>query len=456
MDTISTSKFSWYDHSTAFRVLHILQTVGNELTTTLPDNHFIQTAFNHIGLNIKFMVDPKNYLAHNHSLMMDRTLLYLANILVNTPELSNNLRQIASKRALGNFDKLIDNSGMAKEHSMTYHIFNHNLYKSIFKLLGNYNTPTDKLLKFLKMNDVLLQLVKPDLTFPLWGDSQVEILNPKLITDFEEDHRLTEVYNSYNLSSIVNFENNIATLRTQTNDKSYLALFANYYSKVHKHHDDLSVIFQTFGTDIFTDQGYYGYEAEYRPKLTSVFGHNTVAVNNEDYSIGRSDQYSRISSYLKKNDYEMVEASHNMYDSLKITRKIYFVKPNLIVVNDNLEGMKNIESLSQIYNLGEGATKIKIDNNTISFSMPNNIHVTMLTVDPEDEFINKKFFRSPKPYQIKDTEQIVLNSKNLKLARILILLNSESYLMPISKPKITNNILSYFKDGQEKQINLNY
>jgi len=282
-DAISTSKFSWYDHSCAFRVLHILQTIGNELTSEEPDLNFIQSAFNHISLNIKFMVNPKNYRTHNHSLMMDRTLLYIANIFASKPDLSNHIRSLASNRALGNFDKIIDKSGMAKEHSTTYHIFNHNLYKNIFKLIGNNETATDKLLKYLKMNDVLLQLVKPDLTFPLWGDSQIEILNPKIIADFGDDARLSATYENYDLKSNVNFENNIATLRTNTKDKSYLALFANYNSVVHKHHDDLSIVFQTFGTDIFTDQGYYGYDKKYRPQLTSVFAHNTVAINNEDY-----------------------------------------------------------------------------------------------------------------------------------------------------------------------------
>jgi hypothetical protein len=105
-DTISTSKFSWYDHSCAFRVLHILQTIGNELTTKQPDMNFIQSAFDHISFNIKFMVDPKNYRTHNHSLMMDRTLLYIANILESIPDLSNHIRSLASNRALDNFDKM--------------------------------------------------------------------------------------------------------------------------------------------------------------------------------------------------------------------------------------------------------------------------------------------------------------------------------------------------------------
>src|SRR5690606_3203940 len=73
-----TSKFTWYDHAMAFRTLHILQTIAIELELAKPDINFITAAFEHISLNVENMLDSKNYSAHNHALMMDRTLLYLA------------------------------------------------------------------------------------------------------------------------------------------------------------------------------------------------------------------------------------------------------------------------------------------------------------------------------------------------------------------------------------------
>lgn len=298
------------------------------------------------------MVNPKNYSVHNHSLMMDRSLLYASKALKSNTDLSEDLKKIASTRSLNSFNKIIDESGLAKEHSTTYHIFNHNLYKNIFKLIGQTSTPTDRLLKYLKMNDVLIQLVKPDLTFPLWGDSQIEVLNTKLVNDFNNDERLKSLLINFNLGSIVNFENNIATLRTKTPDKSHLTLFANYSSKVHKHHDDLSFIFQTANTDIFTDQGYYGYEKKYRPKLISALGHNTLVVDNKDYVLSRKDQYSKLNSYISKDNYEMVEASHNMYDSLIVNRKLFFVKPNLLVLKDRIKGSKKTTNIQQIFNIG--------------------------------------------------------------------------------------------------------
>lgn len=304
------------------------------------------------------------------------------------------------------------------------------------------------------MNDVLLQLIKPDLTFPLWGDSQIEKLSPKLVSDFENDQRLQSLLSNYNLSSMVSFENNIGTLRTETPDKSHLTLFANYNSKVHKHHDDLSFIFQTFGTDIFTDQGYYGYEEEYRPLLISVYGHNTVAVDNKDYTLGRKGQYSKLTNYVKQSDYEMLEASHNMYDSMTVTKKLFFVKPNLIVIKDRVNGLKKAQTLQQTFNIAKGVSDIKIKKNEVLFSMPNNLSVLMVTSNNSTAFKEKDFYRSLAPFKIKDSKQIILKS-NDQIITTLILISSKKYNSPITKPTVKESTLLYIKDDLQHRIDLN-
>ncbi len=329
-----TSEYTWYDHAIAFRTLHMLQTVASELQNDDPDPKFVQKVFNHISLNVTFMMKSKNYRAHNHSLMMDRSLLYLAKITKADPAFYKKIYYPTVARTLENIDKVIDPTGLAREHSITYHIFNHNLDKSILELVEKADMNPAFQLKILRKNDVLLQLVKPDLSFPLWGDSQIEVLNKKLADDFGNDQRVLDVLAGQKLTSMVNFDNNIATLRTQENDNSYVALFANYYSRVHKHHDDLSFIFQTLGTDILTDQGYYGYEDKYRPFLTSVFGHNTIAINDTNYTNGKKGQYSKLTGYWKEDSVEIISAEHTMYDSITVKRKLYFIKPNVIVLQD--------------------------------------------------------------------------------------------------------------------------
>lgn len=448
-----TSDYTWYDHSTAFRTLHILQTIADELELESPDTDFIKRAFDHISLNVIFMTDPSHYSVHNHAIMMDRTLLYLAKITGSNPDVSNSLRDIAATRSLDNFNKIIDPTGLAREHSTTYHIFNYNLYKSIFGLIGKEDIDPSMMVKYYRMNDILLQLVKPDLTFPLWGDSQIEMVNQELIEKFGNDKRLRDLSKSYSLPSMVSFENNIATLRTNTTDRGYLCFFANFYSKVHKHNDDLSFIFQTLGEDIFTDQGYYAYDQTYRPQLISALAHNTVVVNHSDYSLDGQDKYSKLISYTREEDYEIVEAEHNFYDEILLSRKIIYLHPNVIIVKDHSNNTGLTKSLTQIFNLGEKATDISVNNNLAKASFPNQISLTIQSVNREDKAAVNDFFRSLSPNKMTDTKQINLETKQSDIVTV-ITLESPQYKNQVGNVTIQGNTLTYSQKGVSKKLYL--
>ncbi len=446
-----TSEYTWYDHATAFRALHVLQTIADELELDKLDIEFIKKAFDHISLNVIFMTDPAHYSVHNHAIMMDRTLLYLAKITKSNTDLSNSLRNIAATRSLDNFNKIIDPTGLAREHSTTYHIFNYNLYKSIFDLIGKENIDPSMMVKYLRMNDILLQLVKPDLKFPLWGDSQIEMVNQEMIEKFGNDRRLQDLTKNYYLPSMVSFENNIATLRTNTSDKSYLCLFANYYSKVHKHNDDLSFIFQTLGTDIFTDQGYYAYDQTYRPQLISALAHNTVVVNNSDYSLDGKDKFSKLVSYTREEDYEIVEAEHNFYDGILLRRKIIYLHPNVIIVKDYSNNLGLTKSLTQIFNLGENATDISVNGNLAKASFPNQISLTIKSLNGGDKAAVKDFFRSLSPNKKTDTKQINLETKQFEITSI-ITIESPKYTNLVGNVNVQGNTVTYSKKGVNKKI----
>lgn len=448
-----TSKYSWYDHSCAFRTLHMLQTIFNELSLEKPNKKFIINTFNHISVNIEFMINPENYQFYNHSLMMDRSLLSLSKVFKSNQKLSNELREIASKRAFTSFNKIIDNSGLAKEHSMTYHILNHNLYKAIFDLIGVENIDTATYLKYLKMNDFLIQFVKPDLNFPLWGDSQTERITPMYIEKFGNDKRLKALLKNYKLPSVVNFENNIAVLRTNTKDNGYLAFFANYNSKIHKHHDDLSFVFQSLGIDILTDQGYYGYEKVHRPYLTSIFAHNTVILNQKDYKLGEKGQQSKITSYSKDDNFEIIQGEHNFYKYTKLKRTIYFLHPNVIIINDETFKKDKTKSLSQIYNLGEKASSVKVIKNTAIIKFPKNLTLTIKPLNKNSVLTKKKSYRSIKPYDLTPISQLNIVSTTNNITTILIL-DSPEYLEKVENVRVNKNFIYFTKKSEKHKVQI--
>lgn len=445
-----TSEYSWYDHAVAFRSLHLMQGVANELEQENPDTEFIQKVFDHLSLNVTFMTDPQNYHENNHSLMMDRSLLYLAKITKSNPKFYSKIYDPTKNRTLENINIIIDPTGLAREHSTTYHIFNHNLDKSILDLIELEDVNPAFQLKMLRKNDVLLQLIKPDLTFPIWGDSGLEILNAYLAERFGNDQRVLDVIAGKRLPSMVNFENNIATLRTQANDSSYLALFANYYSRTHKHNDDLQFIFQTLGIDILTDQGYYGYEKEHRPFLSSVFAHNSIAVNDSDYVLGKDGQYSKLTGYWTSDNVDFLEAEHNMYDSIIVKRKLYYLKPNVIVLQDWAESKDPnlIKSISQQFNFSEKANlDVSISENNATVLFPKNIKAIVKSFTDNDTITTQEVSRSRIQYYITPIPQVKVRKEG-KLLTTVIEIQSDLYKTPVSNIQIKDNVIHYIKEGK--------
>ncbi|WP_169718962.1 heparinase II/III domain-containing protein [Aequorivita capsosiphonis] len=450
-----TSDYTWYDHAVAFRTLHMLQTVANDLEQDDPDTKFIKKVFNSLSLNVTFMMDPKNYRIHNHSLMMDRSLLYLAKITKSDSLFYDKIYYPTVTRTIENMDKVIDPTGLAREHSTTYHIFDHNLNKTILTFIEEDDINPAFQLKILRKNDVLLQLVKPDLTFPIWGDSQIEVLNNQRAEEFGNDQRILDVLAGKRLPSIVNFENNIATLRTQKNDSSYVALFANFYSRVHKHNDDLSFVFQTLGMDILTDQGYYGYEKEHRPFLMSVFAHNSIAINNEDYWPGKKGQYSKLTGYSKSDAVEIISGEHTMYDSITVKRKLYFIKPNVIVLQDWAESKypNLIKNISQQFNFGEKATDIQVSENNAIITFPKNISAIVKSFSNDDKITLEKSYRSRIQYSITPIYQIKVQKPGNKLTTV-IEVQSSAYKYPVSNINIQEGEIEYTIKGKKYNLTL--
>jgi len=449
-----TSDQTWEIGAVGLRTGHLLQTLYNELQQDDPDTAFIQEIFDLLSLSATYMLDPNRYTPTNHSLIMDRALLALAKITKSNPILYDAIYRPTAIRTLKNIDFIIDDSGLAKEHSTTYHIYNHNLDQKIIDLLEQDDINPALQLKLLKKNDVLLQLVKPDLTFPIWGDSGIEYLNAHLAERFGNDQRILDVMAGKRLPSMVNFENNIATLRTQANDSSYLALFANYYSRTHKHNDDLQFIFQTLGIDILTDQGYYGYEKEHRPFLSSVFAHNSIAINDSDYVLGRDGQYSKLTGYWTSDNVDVLEGEHNMYDSIIVKRKLYYLKPNVIVLQDWAESADPnlIRSISQHFNFSEKANlAVSISDNSATVLFPKNIKAIVKSFSDNDEITTQEIYRSRIQYYITPIPQVKVRKEG-KLLTTVIEIQSDLYKTPVSNVQIIDDVIYYNKEGNTNKL----
>ncbi len=452
---VKTSKFSWSDHSIAYRTLHILDTISHEIKLTDYDLSFIQTSFDHIAVGTKFMMDDDNHYIHNHSLMMDRTLIALSNVYKSNKELSNTLRNVGLKRAMEMFNQIIDETGLAKEHSIGYQIYDYNIYKGLFLLLDENEIDKETMARFRKMPEILEILVKPDLSFPIWGDSRQRHLTKSLVENFDNNQRLKAIMNSsLELNSTVSFINNIAVIRDNKNN-FYMAFFANYNSSVHKHHDDLSFVLQFDKVDLLTDAGMFGYGSELHPLMKKSFFHNTISVNGENYPINRKGQYAKIVDYKKNKTYEMIRGEHNFYKGKIVERTLYFVKPNMIFIKDKVKG-EDVKKIQQVFNIGEDAKLLSQLDGRLDFEFNKQLSMRIQQhnrVSQEIYYDNKTRGFISKQYRKKIPIYQLEFETELQEFMTSILIKSSKITKPIEEVKVVDGEIIYFQNNNWLQLN---
>jgi hypothetical protein len=119
---------------------------------------------------------------------------------------------------------------------------------------------------------------------------------------------------------------------------SYFCLMGAFHSKIHKHADDLSVIWFE-GEDILCDPGKFAYKShEGRKYVQSTRAHNTVEIDESDYSVENEDAYGSAIRDVSVRDWGyliVASVNHKKFD-VRHTRFCLYKTGNWIVIIDKL------------------------------------------------------------------------------------------------------------------------
>jgi len=138
-------------------------------------------------------------------------------------------------------------------------------------------------------------------------------------------------------------------------DATYKMFKAGYSTLIHKHADDLSFLLYAYGQEIFIDPGEYN--REYITPMSyyfrSVFAHNTVTVDDQEYfkvnqksnlfgSIGNELLADKIgfAEVEVVDTFKRVRAFNNMYEGVDITRD-FSDYDDMILIHDVCRSNKN-------------------------------------------------------------------------------------------------------------------
>jgi hypothetical protein len=361
----SKNRFTWYDHSVSDRVIvmiYFVLTVKKNNITNYED--LINKINNSLIEHGKFLNDDDNYAVNNHGTMMNKSLYIISKYL--NDDNSVDYRNKSIKRLKNELKRNFSDKMVYLENSITYHLFTLDLLYTIEKsILNPYGDSISLNQSDIEESiDFLIQCSKPNLDFPMLGDSiknslmknysfsssencyePLEWLSTSGEYGIEPEKKFmvypTEGYafhrNSWNPADI--------------NEITYTSFKSGFPLKHHKHADDLSFTLFANGKDIFVDSGTYTYEdGDYRKFFISSLAHNTVVVDDETYSLERNNEFTGIIEHGEEKYYSYVVGKNDMYLGVNITRSLYFLKSGELIIVDDIQG-DDIHEYSQYYHL---------------------------------------------------------------------------------------------------------
>lgn len=428
----------WYDHTVANRTLNLIlfNIIAGEKIKY--DIEFID---NLILEHIEFLMDDKNYRMNNHGIMMDKSLI-VASYIFNREI----WRLKALERIKENFYSSFSLKGVHLENSTFYHNYVKNMFLDIEKFLKEQGISLGQnIKKRLELADEYMSyIVKPDTFLPQIGDSK--------------RFNLKNVEKRY--ENFIDVDAGIAILQNKdlinNKDSLWLSFVCGYYTKTHKHFDDLSLNLYYKGRDILVDSGGYGYgSSKERAYVRSALAHNTILVKDESYDIDKKESI-KITDYIQTSKYSLIKGKNYSYKNIKIERVIIFIKPSTVIIKDICLSKCKKEFL-QVFNFSKGSNILKVDKKKsyidvdgLNFSIEQFIDVEMVKKYTGDKNIPRAVI-SEKTGEIIEVSQLEYRTSGERVEFISIIrLDEKEHDVDIVE--FNNEYIKILSDNESFQI----
>lgn len=286
----SIQSWLWYDMSTGLRALKLTYYIIRCRELGVPHNiddisYLIKQHLIHLG-NIEELSKG------NHGLFQLNGLMALCSILEDGTALS---LSIYKSFALEQMKLLLKNqlgeTGVHTENSPDYHFFS---VRAIKKIINSSWWQKETIATY--FNDLLKKssaasnwFVDPNNRCVPIGDSSYSRYRANKAEGLLWPHSKKGKIIAAQLDGYAVIRTNFGISSSQS---SFLFFQGSFYSRVHKHSDCLSFIWQEKGEYILTDGGKYGYQNDkYRKYFLSNRSHNTLIVDDLDYDRSEKSVY---------------------------------------------------------------------------------------------------------------------------------------------------------------------
>lgn len=335
--TINETKYTWYDHCVAERTLIVLllKIYLNKIEIH-KYNEFLSIF---LKKHQSFLGDQKNYIFGNHGLMMDRSLYLSSKYLKNSD--SQLYIELALRRINKLFKESFSSNGINYENSISYHLFNLDLFLLIeYKLLRFFGDSVSDDFEAIiqKAIQYISVFTQPNKKFPNIGDGERYSLDSIYSRRTGDIYRNSAYLTSDKLNAHKNYFFKNESVFYHKNGPAYLSFISGKRYNIHKHGDDLSLTYSFGDDDLLVDCGTFTYQkGEFRHHFMSAKAHNGLLVNGEGYPF-LSEEKDKIGllHFEENEDFTYIVGKNDLFDTVNINRHIIITKMGTIIIHDEL------------------------------------------------------------------------------------------------------------------------
>ena len=344
---------NWADHVQANRT-RILLLAWELLRRENPTSHRVDDVCRALQVHGRRLSSEEEYTRnHNHGYFQDEALLLLSSVFTDHT-LAAAWSSLARERVAAQIEYAVSPDGVHREHSPSYHAGMQGRFSALGRLLGELELgltiDVDALVG--KMWDYIAFAALPDGAAPLVGDSSrwFGSVGTPGITESADYSLSLGTQGAPAEETIRVFEDaGYAFFRdrwhpAETFDQTiHVGFIASFFSRAHKHCDDLSVIMSGYNHEWLVDSGLWSYNNdEFYDLSIRPAGHNVVEVDGLSYfgnyptSRDGSESIRLITESDSTANQPWVRGEHRFNDGVVFARELTFRPPDAITVEDRL------------------------------------------------------------------------------------------------------------------------
>lgn len=397
------NEWCWHDDATAYRVMRMsVYYYDIKRLCSWKERKLIEKSLRY---QAELLASNEFYTKkHNHGMHQDIALLIEALLIEKKRDVKEEHLSIALGRMAEYLEYVYTDDGIHKEHSPLYakdtleDIYwlcdvTEDISPEFSARIGRYVDGA---------SEYLIQIIKPDGTWPSIGDSAK-------VNGIETSRGILENHSEYRWIVSDGLEGEAPEIAHvfpqggygvfrsswERENATWMMLVASTFSSTHKHGDDLEVLLYHKG-DLFVEGGKrnYNYLDEMTAWAYSGYAHNVLLVNEEAYpvKVGKTGFQSIESEALETGitEYNTTSATLSVtgkeyrFDGIEQERTLSYDRPNNIVtITDVLEAERDFKG-TLLYHIAEG---VEVSENAAGWNLYRDKKlVAVISVEGERKF----------------------------------------------------------------------